>query len=111
MVEDITDVSLRNCIQQHVEDREISAPEELQQLICSSAGISNLEGLDRFSRLQQVDLSNNALSDVSTLFMLANLEYIDLSGNNLVSCEEVSRLKTLVNDSSYFPEQCAAEIP
>jgi len=111
LVDHVADVSLRNCIQQHIEDQGLKAPEQLQQLICSNAGISNLEGLDRFSRIQQLDLGDNQLNEVSTLFMLANLEYIDLSGNDLIGCEEVNRLKSLVNNSSRFPQECAIENP
>lgn len=111
LVDNIADASLRNCIQQHVEDQELNTPEQLQQLICSNAGITNLEGLDRFSRIEQLSLGDNQLSEVSTLFMLANLEYVDLSGNNFISCEEVNRLKSLVNNSSRFPQECVIENP
>lgn len=111
LVEELTDVALRKCVQQHVDDQEIYAAEELQQLVCSSAGVVSLEGLERFSRIEQLDLGNNRLTDISALFMLANLEYVDLTENDQLSCEELNRLKTLVNSTSQFPQQCTADNP
>lgn len=107
----MADTNLRNCIQQHIEDQEIYAPEELKQLACSSAGIESLDGLERFSRIEQLDLENNPLTQISTLFMLANLQYVDLRGNSNIGCEELNRLKRLVNNSSQFPLECTAENP
>jgi Leucine Rich repeats (2 copies) len=110
-VENIVDAHLADCLQQTFEDERITAAEQLLQLNCSSARITSLEGLQRYSRLQQLGLQNNELTDIEPLFELGNLEYINIENNPAIDCEQISRLATLVGSSSRFPYQCQPKLP
>ena len=105
------DPGLNNCLQQHIENQQITAAEQLAQLNCSSAGIVSLAGLERFSRIEALGLQDNLLTDISTLFLLSNLEFVDLRGNSLIPCEQLTRLSSLMNSASQMPSECLSEIP
>ena len=94
----INDGHLHDCVEQTIADLRITKAEELKQLNCSHAGITNLAGLEVFTAITQLNLSENALTNISQLSNLTRLEVLILSKNNLTSAEpllHLLHLKTL----------------
>ncbi len=78
------DPALRVCIKQTIEDQQITAVEQLQQLNCSNAGIRKLNGLSQFMELRKLKLDSNRLLDITELHKLPKLHTLLLSGNRIV---------------------------
>jgi Leucine-rich repeat (LRR) protein len=102
----IGDAALRDCVAQAIVDDAIGEPEQLEQLNCSYAGISNLSGLGRFSQLKSINLSNNNLRNLRPLMFFGSLETINLVNNSELSCIELDTLETLVIKELIRPEIC-----
>ncbi len=88
----ISNESLRNCVEQTINDKKITKAEDLKELNCSHAGITSLAGLEKFSALEQLNLSENALVTVPQLANLAQLKVLILRKNNLTSAEPLLHL-------------------
>lgn len=95
IVKDISDNALRNCLQQHIEDASITKLEQLQTLVCSSAGIRSLAGIERYRYIVRLNLKKNALSDLLPLASLRALQELNLDNNNIVSAKPLGLLDTL----------------
>ena len=124
----LEDAALEDCIQQTIEDQQIDQAEDLELLVCTSAGINSLEGLGTFKHLEQLnlehnlidnieplqrlprltrlDLSDNALKHVAPLMRLTNLERVDLKGNDAVVCEDLRQLKANSDVTVDPPQHC-----
>ncbi len=89
------DSALRNCLDQAIKDSAVTAPEELQQLTCSHAGLQSLKGIEIFSNLKQVNLGNNSLTDPEPLRYLSKLEVLLLNDNRLQSASVLLTLPRL----------------
>ena len=61
--------------------------EELNELVCSNAGITTLEGVQQLKYLQRIDLSGNPIVDADQLlvFPASQIESINLSKTHLTS--------------------------
>lgn len=127
----IADRALENCIHQHIKDQKIRSFEELTVLVCTHAGISELEGLNQFNRLEQLNLAdnaieditgltglsrltrlnldNNALGDIQTLFTLPRLQQASLLGNAQVACRDISQLRQAARATITAPKHCHSE--
>lgn len=123
-----TDSALKECVRQTIKDQQVTAVTDLTVLVCTSAGITSLEGLARFSQLQQlnlannaitdvqeltqltqltrIDLSNNAVRNVAVLMTLASLEQLDVSGNPALDCSGADELQANSNAEVSLPEHC-----
>jgi hypothetical protein len=88
----ITDPALAACIAQTLKDQNLSSPTQLQALICTSAGITSLQGIEIYSAIARLKLSGNKLTDVTALQPLAALDDLWLDDNALV---DVSVLEAL----------------
>lgn len=131
----ISDVHLHDCVEQTIADKHITKAEDLKQLTCSHAGITNLAGLEKFSAIEQLDLSENALVAVPQLINLTQLQglflrknkltsaepllhllhlrELDISENNNLICRDVKQLLANFNKGELaviLPEQCKAGI-
>jgi Leucine-rich repeat (LRR) protein len=102
----ISDAALRDCVGQAIVDEAIGEPEQLEQLNCSYAGISNLSGLGRFSQLKSINLSNNNLRNLRPLMFFGSLETVNLANNSELFCIELDTLETLVIKELIRPEIC-----
>jgi hypothetical protein len=88
----ITNEHLRNCIEQTINDKQITKAEDLKELNCSHAGITNLAGLEKFSAIEKLNLSENALVTVPQLINLTQLKVLILRKNNLTNAEPLLHL-------------------
>jgi len=102
----ISDVALRTCIAQAIEDGAIFEAEQLERLNCSYAGIRDLAGLGRFTQLKVVNFSNNDLQNIRPLMFFGALETVNLTNNSKLFCIELTTLETLVVKELIRPETC-----
>lgn len=106
----LPDEALRNCVTQTIADAGITAVSQLTDLNCSSAGITNLDGLARFSALLNLRLSSNAVRNLVELESLASLQELYLDHNAIVDPVPLYQLPALrFVDLSHNPQlQCPA---
>lgn len=124
----LVDGALHDCVQQTIEDQQITQASQLTQINCSSAGISTLEGLSAFPALRAISLNDNAITDLShlkplsrleillledndirsaePLLTLLRLEELDLSGNPNLACGDARQLKDNSEGEVVLPEHC-----
>lgn len=91
----ITDPALAACIAQTLEDQNLSSPGQLQSLVCTTAGIRSLAGLEVYPAIKRLKLSGNNISDITPLLELEQLEGLWLDDNALVSAGELVALTAL----------------
>lgn len=103
---EIADANLHSCIEQHIADREIRRASQLQRLICSEAGISNLQGLASFANIETLGLAGNTLQDIESIFQLTELRSLDLRDNPDLDCSQAERLSSLVDKDLRLPSHC-----
>ena len=92
----IADDNLRRCIEQTIADKKITSASQLTFLNCSSAGIANLAGLERFDGLEELYLASNQLKTVAPLNKLTRLKTLVLRENQLMSVAPLLGLLKLV---------------
>ncbi|MEQ9209978.1 MAG: hypothetical protein RLN96_09085 [Pseudomonadales bacterium] len=102
----IADPGLHDCIQQTIFDQKITAPEELEILTCSNAGITSLDGISQFSRLTRINLKSNLIENVDELLQLTYLEDLDISDNPIENCQTLSQLETVVTGRLVHDKSC-----
>jgi len=122
------DPNLRACLDQTIKDKRITEPSQLKHLVCTHAGIKDLEGIGQFVQLQAIDLSHNSLTslnplaplsqlrqlllednrltDAAVLLNLLKLEKLDLRGNSQLACEDLSQLDEISSAEILLPSQC-----
>lgn len=81
---DVPDEALRACLEQAIIDNKITAAAQLQDLNCSHAGISNLQGLATFTGLQRLKLSANSIRNLADITALSTLQSLQLDDNQVV---------------------------
>ena len=84
---EIADEGLRTCVEQAINDGAITSAEALENLNCSSAGITSLQGIEVFSKLRGIGIDDNAVSDLSPLYTLEKLEFLQARDNSLESLD------------------------
>ncbi len=89
------DTGLRSCLFQTIEDQQLRDPDKLTALGCSSAGISDLQGLNQFPNLTQLHLPKNNISDIEVLYKLPKLESVNLSDNPISNLQPLLGLLAL----------------
>ncbi len=126
----LADAKLKGCVEQTIHDLHITKAEELTRLNCSNAGISSIEGLDKFFALTELNLANNRLTDINSLAKLGRLEVLVLKNNqiknpapllnllhiqsldvtrNPMTCKDLYQLSKNLQDQKpdlKLPEQC-----
>lgn len=80
----IPDSALRNCVEQVISDRSVTAFEQLLSLNCSHAGIESLDGLAAFNQLTHLRLSSNRIRNLVELHKLEELRELYLDHNRVV---------------------------
>lgn len=89
------DRNLRNCIDQHIKDKNISSANQLTSLSCTHAGIKTLQGLAMFRNLTHINLSHNQLTSISELTKLGKIKVLQLNNNDLHAVPELLTLPAL----------------
>lgn len=79
----LADAKLKDCVEQTIYDLHITKAEELTRLNCSNAGITSVEGLDKFFALTELNLANNRLTDIGGIAKLGRLEVLILKNNQI----------------------------
>lgn len=79
----LADAKLNDCVEQTIYDLHITKAEDLTRLNCSNAGITSLDGLDKFFALTELNLANNRLTDIGVLAKLGRLEVLMLNNNQI----------------------------
>jgi len=92
---EIADKALRDCVKQHIADGSVRNAQQLLELNCSHAGISDLTGLEIFTALQQLHLANNNISKLGPLATLAELNSVNLKENQVKSLLPLRGLENL----------------
>lgn len=92
---EIPDRALADCVAQHVEDAEITQPDALLALNCSHAGVTDLAGLDVFSKLTMLKLSDNRIEEIQALADMSALQELHLDGNALKNADPIRELPEL----------------
>ena len=126
-----TDTALMACLDQHIKDANITDSKALKRLNCSSAGITDVNGLNQFLELTQInladnqlsqlegllgmtqlkdlDLSNNRVADIQPLFSMNRLRWVDLQGNEAVACADIKQLERVTGAQVISPNHCLAK--
>ena len=126
---DIYDAGLAACVKQHVGDKSITSAIQLNELVCSHAGVNNLQGIQIFTGLTRLKLSSNNIAELSPLAdlqllselhldgnklvalnpirLLPNLTYLNVYGNSQLNCTELANLSRTPNLTLELPEHCA----
>ncbi len=73
----------------------ITEVETLTILIADDAGIRDLTGLEKATKLQRIELRRNAITDLTPLAGLIRLNNIKLRGNNITDVSPLANLKSL----------------
>ena len=73
----------------------ITEMETLTILIADDAGIRDLTGLEKATKLQRIELRRNAITDLTPLAGLIRLNNIKLRGNNITDVSPLANLKSL----------------
>ena len=73
----------------------ITEMETLTSLIADDAGIRDLKGLEKATKLQRIELRRNAITDLTPLAGLIRLNNIKLRGNNITDISPLANLKSL----------------
>ena len=73
----------------------ITEIETLTILIADDAGIRDLTGLEKATKLQRIELRRNAITDLTPLTGLIRLNNIKLRGNNITDVSPLANLKSL----------------
>lgn len=69
----------------------------LETLLLSGCGLSNIEALAANSRLTTLDLSNNSISNISVLADLPRLEVVNLGRNAITSLAALEEVDSLIS--------------
>ena len=80
----VSDEALYNCLKQNILHLKITRAGELSSLNCAHAGISDLQGLARFSGLTQLKLSSNNIRNLSELLLMSSLKELYLDDNVII---------------------------
>ncbi len=103
----IPDAALDNCVKQAIIDNNVTSPNQLTQLNCSSAGIEKLAGLEIFTGLSHINFNQNNLVEIKPLLFLQHLVIVNLEKNKRLYCADAQLLAKQVGNSVKLPAHCA----
>ncbi len=104
----IEDEALAACVEQVIADNKITSAVSLEELNCSRAGITSLQGLESFAGLIRLKLTNNAIVSVQPLLEMQRLSVLQLEGNAELNCEELGLLQRRLSLTVGAPRHCAS---
>ncbi len=99
VVSDLVDKQLSTCMQQTIADKKVTKISDLHTLICTSAGIEKLTGIDQFKALKRVSFANNNLTDLTILGKLTNLVELNIEENPKVNCDDIREIKLMIGEN------------
>ena len=102
----IADPALASCVKLTLKEAKITQPGQLETLNCSFAGITDLSGIELFSKLKTINLNSNQLTDIKALLFLGELRQVNLAENPLLSCTDVKALDELLKDAIIVAPAC-----
>lgn len=103
----INDTMLAQCVRQTIIDKKITTASDLTQLVCTHAGITQLEGLNIFTGLTQIDFSGNKLSSIKPILFLPYIESVNLTENPSLDCKDTKLLSEQLKDQQLIlPTHC-----
>ena len=83
---------LKTCLENQINNDNITYAGQVRGLFCSYRNIGSLSGLEKFSGLTSVYLNGNNLTDISALSSLTKLSTLSLSNNNLTHLSSLAPL-------------------
>jgi len=102
---EVVDPLLASCLEQTIHDQQIRATTDLKVLVCTHAGITSLEGIEKFSSIETINLAQNKLISIVPLTFLGQLESVNLQENRQLNCDETIKLK------QHLPEKGVLILP
>lgn len=102
----ITDVALKDCIEQTIVDKKVVRVEQLTALTCRHAGLTSLEGLEHFAFIQELDISHNQLVDARVLTRLPQLKALKIQENPALRCDVLAELAQAGVQQITAPAHC-----
>lgn len=126
---EVADEALEACLKQTIADYRVTNRDQLEELFCTHAGISDLTGLQVFTGLARLKLSSNAITELGPLAVLAQLStlelegnqvrsllslrgllklsYLGLEGNDTLNCAELNHFRAISQLEITPPEHCS----
>ncbi|MGA9573570.1 MAG: hypothetical protein WBS20_06450, partial [Lysobacterales bacterium] len=102
---EVPDVNLRNCLQERADlDGWTDTFSFGGYLSCEARGVTDLSGMENFSRLVEFDLDSNPVSDLTPLNSIYTLQKLYMSATNVTSFDaltNLTRLRTVI--ATYNP--------
>ncbi|MDT0605204.1 Calx-beta domain-containing protein [Thalassotalea castellviae] len=83
---------LKACLENQINNYDITYAGQVRDLFCSYRNISSLSGLEKFSGLTSIYLNGNNLTDISVLSTLTKLATLSLSNNNITHLSSLASL-------------------
>ena len=127
----LPDLELQHCADASIAEGKITAPDQLNSLLCPEKNIASLEGIEIFTQLkrlglevnqlnnlqplatlvnlEQVNLAGNDITDILALHSLTRLHYLNLSQNPHLDCQQLSGLKIVEGGELLLPEHCKSQ--
>ncbi|MDO6446908.1 Calx-beta domain-containing protein [Colwellia sp. 1_MG-2023] len=96
-INNIENAGLKNCLENQINNYNITYAGQVRDLFCSYRNISSLAGLEKFNGLTSVYLNGNNLTDISALSSLTKISTLSLSNNNITQLNSLDSLLYLNN--------------
>ncbi|MDG1752161.1 MAG: Calx-beta domain-containing protein [Thalassotalea sp.] len=96
-LDNIVNTRLKSCLENQINNNDITYAAQIRSLYCSYQSISTLEGIESFSGLIYMYLDGNNLTDISPLASLSKLSTISLSDSNISDLSPLSSITYLNN--------------
>lgn len=88
---------LKSCLENQINNYDITYAGQVRNIFCSYRNISSLAGLENFNGLTSLYLNGNNLTDLSALSSLTKLSTLNLSDSNISNLASLSTLLYLNN--------------
>lgn len=92
----LADAGLKKCIQDTIQEANITSASQLTTLQCPNNNITSLHGIEVFEQLRTLGLNKNTIHNISPLSTLIHLTNLDLAENQITSVEPLNKLNTLI---------------
>lgn len=92
----LADTGLKKCIQDTIQEANITNASQLTILQCPHNSITSLHGIEVFEQLRTLGLSKNNIHNISPLATLIHLTNLDLAENQITSAKSLNKLNALI---------------
>lgn len=92
----LADTGLNKCIQDTIQEANITNAAQLTTLQCPNNSITSLHGIEVFEQLRTLGLNNNNIHSISPLSALTHLTHLDLAENQITSVKPLNKLNALI---------------